>query len=118
MIEAARSVLSHSWAYQSFWHAIGGDERNRVLLREYIRPAPGDRVLDIGCGPGTMAPLSAGSEYVGFDASAEYIDQAKRRFPHVRFVCQRVANRLWSSATTSILCWRWACSTTSTTLRL
>jgi len=90
MIEAVRSVLSRSWAYQSFWHAIGGDERNRVLLREYIRPAPGDRVLDIGCGPGTMVPYLPGTEYVGLDLSKEYIERARRRFPQARFVCQGV----------------------------
>ena len=92
MIEAIRSVLSRSWAYQSFWHGIGGDRRNRVLVRDYIRPRPGDRVLDIGCGPGTMAPYLPGSDYVGFDASAEYIDRAQRRFPQARFVCQRVSH--------------------------
>jgi SAM-dependent methyltransferase len=90
MIEAVRSVLSRSWAYQSFWHAIGGDERNRVLLREYIRPAPGDRVLDIGCGPGTMVPYLPGTEYVGLDLSKEYVESARRRFPQARFVCQGV----------------------------
>ena len=90
MIESVRSVLSCPWAYQSFWHAIGGDERNRVLLREYIHPAPGDRVLDIGCGPGTMVPYLPGTEYFGLDVSEEYIEKARRRFPHVRFVCQRV----------------------------
>jgi SAM-dependent methyltransferase len=90
MIEAVRSVLSRSWAYQSFWHAIGGDERNRVLLREYIRPTPGDRVLDIGCGPGTMVPYLPGTEYVGLDVSAEYIQRARNHFPQARFVCQGV----------------------------
>jgi cyclopropane fatty-acyl-phospholipid synthase-like methyltransferase len=91
MIETARSVLSLSWAYQSFWHGVGGDKRNRVLVRDFICPQPGNRVLDIGCGPGTMAPYVPDSEYVGFDASAEYIDHAKRRFPQMRFVCQRVS---------------------------
>ncbi len=91
MIEAIRPVLSLSCAYQSFWHLIGGGRRNRVLVRDFICPQPGDRVLDIGCGPGTMAPFLPGSEYVGFDASAEYIDRARRRFPQMQFVCQRVS---------------------------
>jgi SAM-dependent methyltransferase len=90
MIETVRSVLSYSWAYQSFWRAVGGGERNRVLLREYIRPKIEDRVLDIGCGPGTMVPYLQCAEYVGLDASSEYVDKARRRFPQARFICQRV----------------------------
>lgn len=91
MIEALREVLSFSWAYHSFSRVIGGAERNRVLVRDYIRPQPGDRILDIGCGPGSMAPFLPGSDYLGVDASAEYIARAKRRFPRMRFVCQRVS---------------------------
>jgi cyclopropane fatty-acyl-phospholipid synthase-like methyltransferase len=91
MIEAVRPALSLSWAYQSFWHLIGGAKRNRVLVRDYICPKAGDRILDIGCGPGMMAPYLPDSEYVGFDASPKYIDRAKRRFPQMRFVCQRVS---------------------------
>jgi cyclopropane fatty-acyl-phospholipid synthase-like methyltransferase len=91
MIKDIRSVLSLSSAYRSFSHLVGGPERNRILVRDYIRPKPGDRILDIGCGPGTMTPHLPDTEYVGFDASAEYIDQARRRFPEMRFVCERVS---------------------------
>lgn len=91
MIEAMRSVLSLSWAYQSFWHLIGGKHRNRVLVNDHICPRPGDRVLDIGCGPGTMAPFLPDSDYVGFDASEDYIARAKERYPQMRFVCERVS---------------------------
>jgi SAM-dependent methyltransferase len=91
MIETARSLLDFSWAYESFWHAVGGPTRNRVLVRDYIRPNVGDRILDIGCGPGMVVPYLPSSEYVGLDASSDYIDRARRRFPQVKFVCQRVS---------------------------
>ncbi len=91
MIEKIRSVLSFPWAYEFFSDVVGGPERNRVLVREYIRPKPADRILDIGCGPGTMVPHLPGTEYVGVDASAEYIDQARLRFPQARFICERVS---------------------------
>jgi SAM-dependent methyltransferase len=91
MIGAFRSILSFSRAYQSFWNVIGGPGRNRVLVQEYIRPKAGDRILDIGCGPGTMVPFLPHSEYVGLDASPNYIDRARRLFPQMRFVCQRVS---------------------------
>ncbi len=38
------------------------------------------RVLDVGCGPGTNAPLFAGIEYVGLDFNASYIETAQRKY--------------------------------------
>jgi|ERR1700733_1301446 SAM-dependent methyltransferase len=91
MIRTIRSVLALPQAYQLFWNVIGGPARSRTLVKEFIRPKAGDRILEIGCGPGTIVPYLPKSEYVGFDASAEYIDQARRRFPQARFVCERVS---------------------------
>ena len=91
MIRTLRSVLAIPRAYQLFWNVIGGPARSRVLVEDYIRPKAGDRILEIGCGPGTIVPYLPQCEYVGFDASADYIEQAKRRFPQARFVCERVS---------------------------
>ena len=52
---------------------------------------PGDRILEIGCGPGTIVPYLPKTEYVGFDVSQEYVDQARGRFPDSKFVCDRVS---------------------------
>jgi SAM-dependent methyltransferase len=91
MLETIRSVLALPQAYQLFFNVIGAPGRSRILVREYIRPKPGDRILEIGCGPGTIVPYLPVSEYVGFDASPEYIEQARNRFPGAKFVCERVS---------------------------
>ncbi|WP_426514000.1 class I SAM-dependent methyltransferase [Dactylosporangium sp. McL0621] len=53
---------------------------------ERLGPAPG-RVVDVGCGcGGTTAELAA----VGVDVSPEMIAAARRRFPHLEFVCADV----------------------------
>jgi len=91
MIRTLRSVLALPQAYQLFWNVIGGPARSRTLVTEYIRPKAGDRILEIGCGPGTIVPYLPQCEYVGFDASSDYIEQAHRRFPEARFVCERVS---------------------------
>lgn len=91
MIETIRSVLEFPRAYQFFFKIIGAAERSRILVREYIRPRPTDRILEIGCGPGTIIPYLPPAEYVGFDASAEYIEKARRQFPAATFVCERVS---------------------------
>ncbi|MFZ1165849.1 MAG: class I SAM-dependent methyltransferase, partial [Candidatus Sulfotelmatobacter sp.] len=49
-----------------------------------------DRILDVGCGPGSMVPYLPKSEYVGFDANPDYIQQAQRRFPEAHFTCDQV----------------------------
>ena len=91
MIKTIRSVLRVPEVYQLFWNVIGGPRRSRILVEEYIRPRKGDRILEIGCGPGTIVPYLAESEYVGFDASTEYVEQARKKFPHAKFMCARVS---------------------------
>jgi SAM-dependent methyltransferase len=91
MMQRIRSLLAHPKAYQLFFNLIGANERSRVLVREYIRPRPGDRILEIGCGPATIVPYLPSVEYFGFDASPEYIAQARSRFPDANFICERVS---------------------------
>jgi SAM-dependent methyltransferase len=87
---AMRSVLSLPSAYRFFWNAIGGPSYIRRLVEEYVKPQPGCRILDIGCGPGTILPYLPDSDYVGFDASAQYIEAGRRNFPQAKFLCARV----------------------------
>lgn len=91
MIQTIRSLLGLPQAYQLFWTVIGGPARSRTLVEEYIRPRPGNRILEIGCGPGTIVPYLPQSEYVGFDASPEYIARARKKFKQATFICERVS---------------------------
>ena len=91
MIETIRSVLAVPQAYQLYWTLIGGAARSRILVQDYIRPTPGDRILEIGCGPGTIVPYLPQSEYVGFDANSHYVEKASKRFPQAKFVCETVS---------------------------
>ena len=90
MLETIRSVLELPLGYQLYWTLIGGAERSRILVRDYIRPQEGDRILEIGCGPGTIVPYLPQVEYLGFDANPQYIQKATRRFPRAKFVCGNV----------------------------
>lgn len=63
------------------------------FVRQKIRPflgrdlvAPGSRVLDVGCGPGTNAPLFRECQYVGIDLNSKYIEYAHQRFAG-QFIC-------------------------------
>ena len=52
-----------------------------IFAREYVRARPGDRLLDIGCGPADLlAELPHGIDYVGIDMSEPYLRAARARF--------------------------------------
>ena len=90
MIETFRPILNLPWAYQMWGSVVGSDVYRKTLAKEHIRARPSDRILDVGCGPGSMVPYLPRSEYVGFDANPDYIQQAQRRFPEAHFTCDRV----------------------------
>jgi len=56
-------------------------------LIELLAPAPGERVLDVGCGTGDLAHRIAqrGAEVVGIDISPEMVAMAQSKYPHIRF---------------------------------
>ncbi|MGA3324794.1 MAG: class I SAM-dependent methyltransferase [Terriglobia bacterium] len=80
-----RRVLNQSWAYLSLMRLIGGDSCTRRLAAEVLRAQPGQRVLDVGCGPGRLLAFLPDVSYVGIDASASYLATARARFPQSRF---------------------------------
>jgi len=91
MLQAIRSVLAAPHAYQLWWNAVGGPAWAKTLVKDYIRPSAGVRILEIGCGPGTIVRYLPKSEYLGFDLSPRYIELARKRYPQAKFVCERVS---------------------------
>lgn len=79
-LSGLRSVLSHPLVYRIFRKLVGGSGASKWLVGEHLRPRPGDRVLDIGCGPGHMINLLPAVRYTGFDMSEPYIEAARRRY--------------------------------------
>ena len=75
------------WAryYDLFGRLIsfGRDKAIRQRLVSLAAPAPGESVLDVGCGTGTLAiaikPRVGGGEVNGIDASSEMIEVAKEK---------------------------------------
>jgi cyclopropane fatty-acyl-phospholipid synthase-like methyltransferase len=91
MLQSLRSVLDIPAAYNLWWNVIGGPAWAKVLVSEYLHPRVGARILEIGCGPGTILGHLPQVEYVGFDLSFKYIEMARKRFPQAQFVCERVS---------------------------
>jgi SAM-dependent methyltransferase len=65
------------------WRVIGRQ------FEDFVRPAPGLRVLDIGCGTGQSRQLYAehAATYVGIDLSEAALARARAKFPDDRWEC-------------------------------
>ena len=91
MTQYLRRVLAIPTAYQLWWNVVGGPNLAKVLINEYVRPKAAARILEIGCGPGTIVGYLPPCDYLGFDLSPKYIELARKRFPKAHFVCERVS---------------------------
>jgi cyclopropane fatty-acyl-phospholipid synthase-like methyltransferase len=87
-----KRLLSAAAVYQAFQDLVGARGFYRRLVRDYLKLAPGARMLDIGCGPAAiLGELPEGVEYIGFDSSERYIAAANRRWgTRGTFRCARV----------------------------
>jgi ubiquinone/menaquinone biosynthesis C-methylase UbiE len=78
-------VITYARAYELLSVAVFAGSRRRTFGRlvDLAGVTPGDRVLDVGCGPGYLTALAAeaaapGGSAVGIDPSVPMIDQARR----------------------------------------
>lgn len=77
-----RAVLSHPLVYNALQSLMGAEEGRTRIVCEYVRPFPGMRLLDLGCGTAEiLSALPADITYVGYDMNPDYIAAARRRFP-------------------------------------
>ncbi|HEU5018866.1 MAG TPA: class I SAM-dependent methyltransferase [Pseudolabrys sp.] len=87
------SALRLPWAYSALQRVIARKDARRVFVDRYVQPRAGDRVIDIGCGPGAMLDYLGEVDYVGLDLDPNYIRSASRRYGNRgRFIHGDAAN--------------------------
>jgi SAM-dependent methyltransferase len=88
IIAKISTILSLPAGYRLFRWVVGGDFAWKIYLAEHVKPAPGDKILDIGCGPADVLNYLPEVNYTGLDISPKYICAAKERFGfRGRFYC-------------------------------
>jgi len=84
-----RAAAATAWDAVADWYAgwVGeaGSEHHRRLaipaVLDLLRPSAGEHILDVGAGPGVLAPkiAAAGAHYTGVDASPRLLTYARQR---------------------------------------
>jgi SAM-dependent methyltransferase len=81
-------------ARESLWDGHTYDDEFRHVidagsdLLDVLRPEPGEHVLDLGCGTGTLTAAIAarGAHVTGIDVEPAMVDQARTRYPELDFM--------------------------------
>jgi SAM-dependent methyltransferase len=75
-------LLERGYLYNLLQRTVGSTNARRYFVENFARLPHAARVLDIGCGPGTLIPFLPRhiSRYVGFDHNPRYIELARNRF--------------------------------------
>lgn len=92
-----KSILSKPYFYNLFSSIIMKKGNMTRFVQDFVKPLPGCRILDIGCGTGNILsslPNSIG-EYNGFDMNQLYIEFAKNQWrdnDKYKFFCDKVSD--------------------------
>lgn len=81
-------LLENAIVYRSWQRPFSRAKMHPVVRERSLSQV--ERVLDVGCGPGTNAPFFRNKQYLGLDINPRYIQDASRRFPELRFQVQDV----------------------------
>ena len=89
-----RRVLDCPLAYDVCIGLFGVRASRKQIVDTVVRPVPGMRLLDVGCGTGAILDfLPAEIEYVGYDIDPHYIEAAQRKYgTRARFFCASVSD--------------------------
>ena len=100
-----KRFLSLSWGYQFFQNLVGNKKAYDILVKEYIHPFSGFKLLDIGCGIGEILDhLPENIEYTGFDISPKYIKSAQNKYgSRGTFICGDISTTTFLKSSYEII---------------
>ncbi len=85
------ALLDRPWFYQAMQDLVGASRLRRLFLERYVEAEPGQKVLDLGCGPADLLRHLGNVDYVGVDLNPAYIEKARQEYgQRAEFHCQRL----------------------------
>jgi SAM-dependent methyltransferase len=73
------AALRNPAMYETVQRLMGPANKQRSNFAEqFVRAKPGDRVLDIGCGPAHLRAHLPEVEYIGWEPNAAYVAKARK----------------------------------------
>ena len=86
-----RRALGSPDAYVLAQRAVGAHKLRQICI-DTLAPRPGDRILDVGCGPAYYIDRFPAVEYHGFDTDEGYIKHARDHWKgRGRFYCEQLS---------------------------
>jgi SAM-dependent methyltransferase len=74
------AALKNPKLYETVQRLMGADSRRRDFAERFVRAKPGNRVLDIGCGPAHLLAHLPDVEYFGWEPNAAYVAKARQTY--------------------------------------
>ncbi len=92
LMELTKKALALPAVFDTYQSLIGAPECHRRFIHDMVRPMPGERILDLGCGVGaSLRYMPETIDYVGIDVSEPYITKATADYGHrAKFICADV----------------------------
>ena len=86
------AILGRAWLFRLFNKFVALANRDSIV-KEYVRPAMDELVLDVGCGYGELSSRLDHGNYLGIDISSKYIEYANQHYGNFgRFICGDITN--------------------------
>lgn len=79
-IDHLYSLVTLPSAYRTLQSLLGADRARSRYIAEVLRPKPGMRILDVGCGPAALLPFLSELDYTGIDLNPKHIAFATAKF--------------------------------------
>lgn len=71
-------LLENPAVFNALQNLLGVSKVRKYFIEQYVKPVENEKIMDIGCGTGGLAPYFHGCDYCGFDSDLNYINQAKK----------------------------------------